>query len=528
MTVKHMFADSPVGTPTVLTFEQYVTAGRDERLRASWRDYFVRNLPATQTAQAGQGGINLDIPVKIQSKAFQKIFGSGTLGLNVTGNISIKAALRRENRSEVRTVLNRGANTNFQMEQTQRFSVTGKIGDKVTVNVDQDSERAFDFENNVRIAYQGYEDEIIQKIEAGNISLSLPGTRYVTFSGKNSGLFGLKSELVLGNMNITAIASQEKGESQKISLSGGASEGAKRIRDYQYLRNTYFFLDFGYREDYRNFFNDGNHFASPRPIVDIEVFKAAAGYEEQFPDESVGAWATLNALPSDTTAVQPGFADFGHFIRLEKDEYHVENSMGFIRLNNQISPDEILAVTYTFDNGGNTVTVGDTVNNTVIFKLIKPKNPRPTDATWDLEWKHVYSLGARQIEQEGFDVKIFFEPPSGVPDEVDTSGRKWLQVFGLDTRDQDGNANSPDGLIDLGGTLVDLFNGELHFPDLQPFDPVGFKINSQDVPIELPVDKRTSAIYDTTVQSVISAQSKFFIEVKTQNRSSDFNLGFNI
>ncbi|MFQ5605112.1 MAG: cell surface protein SprA [bacterium] len=522
--VRHKILDEDIRPPLMMSFEHYRSMVREDRLQRAWSDYAVQHLTDTGEARRGSGGINLDIPVKIKSRAFQKIFGSGSVGLNVTGDISIKAGLRREDRSEVKTIFNQGANTTFKMEQKQRFSVTGKIGDKVTVNVDQDSERAFDFENNVRLNYQGYDDEIIQRIEAGNISLSLPGTRYVTFSGKNSGLFGIKSQMVLGNLNITTIASQEKGESQRISLSGGAEEGARRIKDYQFVRNKYFFLDFQYREEYKNFDADGNHFTSASPIVNFEVYKAAAGYETQFPDENIRAWATLNAQASDTVEVKAGFADIAHFIRLEKDQYYIEPNLGFIRLNSPIAKDEILAVTYTTEDGK---VFGDTVNNTIIYKLIKPENPQPRDQTWDLEWKHVYSLGGPNIEKEGFDVKIFFDPPSG-PDQETDGSRKWIEIFGLDNKDQNGNPNSPDGQIDYNDpTIVDFFNGELHFPDLRPFDPEGYTRGGQVID-PLSAEKRTRAIYDTTVQSVISQQSKFIIEITTKNRSTNFSLGFNV
>ncbi|MFQ5638805.1 MAG: cell surface protein SprA [bacterium] len=508
--------------PVALTLGQYEEVMRTEKMRSFWREQMIAHLGETDSGRSGSGGISLDIPVRIKSKTFQKIFGGDKVGLTVSGDINIQASLRNEDRSEVRTVITRGANTTFKMQQKQRFSVTGKIGDKVTVNVDQDSERAFDFENNVRINYQGYDDEILQRFEAGNIALSLPGTRYVTFSGKNSGLFGLKSQLQLGNLNVTTIASQEKGESQRISLSGGTEEGARIKKDWQYMKNRYFFLDFQYREEYKNLDSEGNHFSSSNPVINVEVYEAQAGNETD--SESFRAWATLNA-DADTSAI-PGSADVGFFKRLERNEYYLEPSLGFIRLNNEISNEKILAVTYTTANG---TVVGDTLSNgTILLKLIKPRSPRPTDATWDLEWKHVYSLDGRNIEEEGFDVKIFFVPPSGPVEEIDkATGKKWIEVFGLDNKDRDGNPNSPDGTIDIDPTVVDLIFGELHFPDLRPFAPEGYTLGGVDKNL-LPPDKRTSAIYDTTVQTVITAQSKFQIEIRSKNRRTEFNLGFNI
>ena len=137
--------------PLVLSLSEYNNMMILNEERGIWREFIVREISAYATRDKGRGGLNLDIPVKIKSKTFQAIFGSGNVGLTVTGDIRIQAGLRREDRSEVRTALTRGANTNFKMEQTQRFTVKGNIGDKVTVNVDQDSERAFDFDNNVRL-----------------------------------------------------------------------------------------------------------------------------------------------------------------------------------------------------------------------------------------------------------------------------------------------------------------------------------------------------------------------------------------
>ncbi|MFQ5864419.1 MAG: cell surface protein SprA [bacterium] len=525
--VRDVVLQSDVRQPTILTFQQYRELIQLQEMKNSWQEHVVSQFESTKGSAKGAGGINLDIPVKIRSGAFKKIFGGSTVGLNVTGDIRIQAGLRREDRSEVRTAITQGASTNFKMQQIQRFTVTGKIGDKVTVNVDQDSERAFDFDNNVRLNYQGYDDEIIQRLEAGNISLSLPGTRYVTFSGKNSGLFGIKSQMVLGNLNITTIASQEKGESQKLTLTGGATEGSQKIPDHRYLDDTYFFLDFAYREQYRYFDEHGNHelqnFVSPILKDSIEVFIAAPNNDTK--SESIRGWAVLDptAANLDTSTTKPGEVELGYFIRLEKSEYYVENELGYIRLFTPIGDNDILAVWYKTANE----TVGNLDSDTVILKLIKTDGQIPSHKTWDLAWKHVYYLGSRNIDPEGFEVKIFYDPPSGPDQETDSQGRRWLEVFGLDTKDQSGGLN-PDGVIDFDNNILNLASGEIHFPDLRPFDPVGIIKNGVEQEIRLPDELRTKAIYDTTVQSVINAQSKFYLQVKTKNRSANYNLGFNV
>ncbi len=534
--IRTLRQDDAVRPPIVLTFNQYVSALRQSSIRDSWRQYVVAHVNEDVIAGKGRGGINLEIPVKIKSKTFQKIFGSGSVGLIVTGDIRIQAGLRREDRSEVRSALTRGSTTNFKMQQTQRFSVTGKIGEKVTVNVDQDSERAFDFDNNVRLVYQGFEDEVVQRFEAGNISLSLPGTRYVTFSGKNSGLFGLKSEMVLGNLNLTTIASQEKGESQKLSLSGGAKAGKSRIEDYRFVEGVYFFLDSTYVEQYRHFDADGVHLSGLAVAVipdSFEVYKAAAGYQEQFPDKVIPGFATLDGTVTDENNFDtiPGASTQQQFIRLEKTEYFLETQLGFIRLNIPLTDSEILAIAYKTEDGrtiGDLNFVrGDSLNvNSIKLKLLRDRNPLPDTPTFDLAWKHVYSLGSRNINEEGFTVRMFNKPSSGSPQETDAPGRSWLNIFGLDAKDQSGAA-IPDRVVDNDENIVNLARGELHFRDLRPFDPVGYFVNNNLV-LEVADADRTPQIYRETDQSIIRGASKFYLEVETQNRGTEYSLGFNV
>ena len=507
-----------------------------------WKATTLRNFTAALGRDGrGRGGLSIDIPVPIKGQTFQKIFGGSSVGLNVQGDIRIEGGFRHEKRSEVRTSITQGSNYNFKMNQTQRFTVTGRIGEKVTVNVDQDSERAFDFDNNIKLNYKGFEDEIIQSIEAGNISLSLPATRFVTFSSKNSGLFGVKMNMQLGDLHVTAIASQEKGESQRLKVGGGATEGVQKIKDYNYKRFTYFFLDEFYRKQYRNYSEKWVHLYDPaRGIKRIEVYKSKAGYE--YDPNSIRGWAILDPnSPQDTLNVSDKEVYVGHFIRLEpQQDYFVESSLGYIIMNQPLSQDEVLAVAYE-DSSGNVY--GDIDFNaqsdstTIILKLIKAQSPTPSFKTWRLEWKNVYSLGGRNIEvdEESFKVKIYYQPPSGTDEE--TQGPvSYLTIFGLDVRDKSGNPE-PDNAIDMDDNIINKARGELIFPNLRPFDPdtvfIDFNKNGIIEPNEYEISKldpakREWAIYDTTSQSFITQNSRFYIEVRSKNRSANYSLGFNV
>ena len=525
--------------PTYLTLADYKDLRRRQDIDKMWMQKIVGLLgeKGGYGRRGGGGGLRIDIPVEIKSKAFQKIFGSGTVGLDVSGDITINGGFRNENRSEVKTAYNRGSDNTFKMEQTQRFKVQGHIGEKVTIAVDQDSERAFDFENNIRLKYEGYDDEIIQSIEAGNISLSLPGTRFVTFGGKSSGLFGVKTALTLGNLNLTAIASQEKGEKKKLSLKGGATEEDNKIQDYQYKKGTYYFLDEIYRQNYVKLRNpdsgelgaDINHI-----ITDIEVYKSEPNYQQKY-SESIRGWAIVkdddNAwqiTPADTANVDPEHY-LGYFLRLEKNQdYFIHPELGYIRMNIPASSGQVLAIAYRDSSGRiqGDINFNPDESNNVVLRLLKTQNPLPSDATWDLEWKHVYNLGGRNISREGFEARIYFKPSSGDPQETITdaegNSKTYLQVFGLDNINESGEKR-PDNLIDIKDNIIDFQNGELWFPDIRPFDPV-----DEDFQKLLPEAKRAPAIYDTTVQSVINSASNFYIEVSSKIQSSEYRLGMNV
>lgn len=505
--------------PRHLSFQDYLSGRSHIETHNLWKEYTSTHVIPRKSQLGGGRGLTLETG-RIRSEAFRRVFGGETLSLNVKGNITIDGRMRNEKRSQVKTAVNRGPNTSFQMKQTQRFNVEGKIGQNVSVLVDQDSERPFEFENAIKLNYSSDEDGIIQKIEAGNVALSLPSTRFVTFSAKNSGLFGLKTEMKVGNLNLTAIASMEKGQKKKLSLTGGKEDQTHKIHDYEYKRSTYYFLNYDYRTQFFEKFINGVHQYNPQwYIAEIELYKSDANYQGR--DDVVRGWAVLDPDEPDTSESSTENYS-GYFMRLDPSEYFVDRALGYIVMNMALQESEVLAAAFRDSSGHVVGTLRADTTNANHFKIIKPRIPRPSDDTWYLEWKNVYSLGGRDIDREGFEVKIYYKPPSGDPQEshnIDGNPRSFLNIFGLDNVDEYGNPN-PDNIIDIDPNILSLARGELIFPDLTPFNPEG------DSP--LPEEMRTRAIYDTTLATYIRQQSKFYIEVKSSKRSPSYSLGMNV
>ncbi|MFH1861453.1 MAG: cell surface protein SprA [bacterium] len=545
--IRHLLSDDDWLQPVVFSMEEYIQF----RLRidpiVQFRDNCIKALETSKTG-AGEEGLTIEIPFKIKSKTFNKIFGGDRVRLRISGNINIQGGFRREDRSQVATVTGQDTDYSFHIDQTQQFKITGEVGDKVSVQVDQDSERMFEFENALKLTYTGYEDEIIQKIEAGNISMQLQGAQLATFSGQNKGLFGLKSEMKIGPLSLTTIASLEKGEKNKLTVAGGAQQTTANVSVNSPQTGRYFFLDRRFREQYKIFDTSGGHIAKSNLMLDpdnINVYKTYTLGAGSLEAGIIQAWAIYNTAADsagDPTFWQNADVDStdknhqsGYFRLLDRSEYFVNTQLGYIRLNTPVSTNDILAVSYKMQDGpifGDLITYAsaDSVN---ILKLIKPSSPLPYDDTWPLAWRNVYSLGGVSIEKEGFVLRITYSPSGALELETiaDNTGTQqtFLTMFGLDTKSDNGSV--PDGKIDDNPALINWNYGELIFPDLQPFDPEGYYINDTSTPAlywgdpaDFPDTLEFPAIYDSTQ----IYPSNFNIKAEYKSVKAVYELGFNI
>jgi len=529
--------------PVVLTFADYRSQRLQDDIKNQWAQETAKKV-LKATAAAGGGALEIEIPWRVKSKTFQRIFGGDRVGLKVTGDITINGKLRRQKTSQTYTTQNDASNYTFQIDQTQRFNIEGKVGDKVSVFIDQDSERMFDFENSLKLEYTGHEDEIIQKIEAGNISLSLTGATLATFSSSNKGLFGLKTESRFGPLKLTTIASVEKGQKDKKSLKGGAEEQTIEIQSTAIVRNKYFFIGDGYRENFRHFDQNMDHYiisGLADSIHAIRVFRSTTALVANADNGYRPGWAMYNPIRENMPDSVSANTDernnvFSLFQLLEENtDYYVDRRLGYIRMNYPLSSEQILGVSYivTGDTIGDYI-LPDSIAQNILLKLIRPANPQPTDSTWKYEFKNVYSLGASNVEDEGFDFDIYqdLNTASVDPNTQSVNGvtKTYLEIFGLDQR---GNSvgTPPDGVMDLSPSLISLPYGEVYFPGLRPFDPDPAKGGGyyiEDSLVIPPLDSTTlmRSLYDSS--NVYNTVSRYYFKVKYANVSASYSLGFNV
>jgi hypothetical protein len=164
-----------------------------------------------------------DFEIPLPSVGVLSIFGQPKISLKIGGNVTIHGAWRSE--------------TTEGFKQTVQINVNGTIGDKLNIIADWNTERTFEYENQLKLKYTGYDHEIIQSIEAGNVSMQTS-----SLIGGAEALFGIKAHFKLGPFSLTALASQKKGETKEVSVSGGTTAQDYDKRAYDYSEN-HFFID---------------------------------------------------------------------------------------------------------------------------------------------------------------------------------------------------------------------------------------------------------------------------------------------
>ncbi len=192
---------------------------------------------------------NIEIP--LPSASFLSIFGPPKINLRINGSVDIHGAWRNETTDGLTASALGNTRNEPDFSQQVQISVNGTIGDKLTIGADWNTERTFEYENQLKLHYKGYEDEIIQSIEAGNVSLQTS-----PLIGGSEALFGVKAKFQFGPFTLTALASQKKGEVKEVSVSGGSEKQEFSFQAYNYSENNYF-LDTVYASvlpEY-NFFN---------------------------------------------------------------------------------------------------------------------------------------------------------------------------------------------------------------------------------------------------------------------------------
>ncbi|MBK8531365.1 MAG: cell surface protein SprA [Flavobacteriales bacterium] len=387
--------------PMSLSLEEYLNYDMERSMDNYWLDRVEQDSESAQKS--------LIPTIKVKGEAFDRIFGGNTIDIKPRGSAEVIFGVNISKTENPRIPINQRRITTFNFDQRIQLNLVGNIGDKLKINTNYNTQATFDFENQVKLDYTGYEDEIIQKIEAGNVSLPLRGT---LIQGSQS-LFGLKTELRFGRMTATAIFSQEKGQRKNVQTQGGAQTTNFDIRADEYEANKHYFLSYFFRDRYdaalrtlptvnsgvliqrievwvtntrqdfqqtRNFVAftdlgedgsaaaiDAGHYSSDLPSglvqdqLNVNVADNSANSLYQIVSTNSGIVSFVNS----SEALQGlGLLAARHYEKVESarlltaSEYTVNQRLGFISLNQSLNNDEVLAVAYQYTLDGQTYQVG--------------------------------------------------------------------------------------------------------------------------------------------------------------------------
>ena len=150
-------------------------------------------------------------------KRVQSLLGPGGPSLNISGSESIRLSGQSDWTNQTIGLLGqkRSLFPSLDMQQDLDIHLEGRLSDRVGVNLLQNSANQIPLENRIAINYKGDEDDLVQSLDLGNTSLTLPGTQYVSYSGKNEGLFGMKATTRMGPLDVTMLASKQEGRSER-------------------------------------------------------------------------------------------------------------------------------------------------------------------------------------------------------------------------------------------------------------------------------------------------------------------------
>ncbi len=492
-------------TPTVMDFEDYQRYDMNRDINQYWNE-------RSQTAGTAEGS-RLIPKIYIGGDAFETIFGSNTIDIRPQGSAEVSFGVLHNKRDDPALDVRQRKTTNFDFDMRIQMNVVAKIGDKIEFKANYNTESSFDFENTLKLKYEGKEDEIIKIIEAGNVSLPLRST---LIRGSQS-LFGVKTELQFGKTRVTALFSQQQSETQNIKVQGGAQTNRFKITALDYEANKHFFFAHLFRNNYETGVSTLPVITSDVTITRVEVWvtNIGAATEENrniiaFTDlgendkknihnffvnpvpgqTSPSNYSNSLLLQMDSTKIRDinevtnyltgdpfnvGMTNYfiagDDYVKLEnarklrESEYTINNKLGFLSLNTTLSSDQVLAIAvqYTIIGSNEVYQIGEfsdqgiVAPNNLVVKLLKSNTLNTKLPMWDLMMKNVYPIGAYQVQRDDFRFNLLYSGnEEGVPTgyfsqgPASATGIPLIHLFGMDRLDIQRNPIAGgDGLFDF-------------------------------------------------------------------------------
>lgn len=478
----------------------------------------------------------------------EKIFGPGGVRIKTQGTAELKFGATLKNIDNPSLPIRNRKTTTMDFDEKINLSVNGKVGDKVNMNLNYNTDATFDFDSqNMKLKYEGKEDEIIKLVEGGNVSF--PSNSSLV-NGATS-LFGIRTDLQFGKLSLQTVISQKKSSSKSVSSQGGVQLTPFEIDAADYEENRHFFLSQYFRDKYDAAMQKLPNITTGITINRVEIWVTNktgttsnsrnivaltdlgentkvsnsmwgltgqlvpgnnANSEYSSMVNSYSAARDINQTSSVLDAI-PGFVGGVDYEKLESarllnsSEYTVNTSLGYISLKSTLQTDQVLAIAYEYTYGGVTYQVGEfasdiqDVNQALFVKSLKNTSNNPQQGNWDLMMKNVYYL-ASSVEKDKFRLDVKFQSDttgvylSYIP-EQQVKDQTIIKLLGADRLDNNNKANS-NGYFDyVEGYTVS--NGRVFFPEAEPFGDYMYKaLTAKGVAPDVAEKYSFTELYDST------------------------------
>ncbi len=439
--------------PSMMTLEEYLEYERKKSQSQNWKDKIDEQTASSQP---------MEFPIKIGSKAFENFFGSDQITIRPQGSVELSFGVNSSRYDNPILPVKQRKITRFDFQQQIQLNLVGQIGTKLKVGTSYNTQAAFDFDNISKLEYTGNEDQIMQKIELGNVAMQLPTS---LIQGSQT-LFGAKTQLKFGRATVDLIAASSKGKRQEINITGKAQVQKFELSADNYEANRHYFVNLYHHDHYDEAMSTVPIVSSSAYITRMEVWLtnrtnstentrniiafSDLGESKQsncqgdpgnyspleLPDNDHNGlyeWASnqplvrgfanaVSALSNQVASPGP-FQQAVHYEKVEnarkltEQEFSYNALLGYISLNLPLNNDEVLAVAYEYTYQGETYQIGEFSTDGVagqqalLLKLLKPTITNPSNKIWDLMMKNVYSIGAYQVDQTGFRIDLLYNNP---------------------------------------------------------------------------------------------------------------------
>ena len=446
----------------------------------------------------------------------EKIFGPGGIRVRTQGSAELKLGMNKKSIDNPSLPIRNRKTTMMNFDEKINLNVNGKVGDKVNMNLNYNTDATLDYDaQNMKLKYDGKEDEIIKLVEAGNVSFPSNSS---LIKGASS-LFGVRTDMQFGKLKLQMVASQKKSASKSVSSRGGVQLTPFEINVADYEENRHFFLSRYFRNHYDEWMqklpnlvtgitinrveiwvtNKSGTTANTRNIVALTDLGEASKISNpmwtatgQVPSNSANteyqAMTTQYVAARDidqaaATLEGAGLVGGADFEKLESarllssSEYTVNTALGYVSLKTGIQTDQVLAVAYEYTSGDVTYQVGEFASDitdtkqALFVKALKNTSCNPQQGNWDLMMKNVYYL-ASNIEKEKFRLDVKYQSDttgvylSYIPEQR-VKNTPIIRVLGADRLDNNNKAHS-NGYYDyVEGYTVS--NGRVFIPKVEPF-----------------------------------------------------------